>query len=167
MRVLMLWLFVLCAALPVAAQQSAAFPRGGKFILHMTSSQDASGMADYLINPLADAFEKAGMRPGGIDAPFAVSVETGSDVGQWYGKGDARQWLYKRFVTVGLSPAEIDIEPEGKLRPAFAVKTVLITPNEDRVDELNCLIALATRELAARYVPKGQVTVDGQSCARR
>jgi hypothetical protein len=35
------------------------------------------------------------------------------------------------------------------------------------VDEFNCLIALATRELAARYKPEGGGVVNGQGCARK
>ncbi len=42
---------------------------------------------------------------------------------------------------------------------------MLITPDEDRVGELDCLIALATRELAARYRPTGHVLVKVSSCA--
>lgn len=159
---------LIAAAAPAAAEPSPDFPRKGSYIIQMTSSQVASGFAEYLVPPLEKAFRKTGMRyAGGPDAQFAATLQTGSDVGAWHGEGDARQWLYERFVTVGLSPADVDIEPEGKLMPHFSITARLVTPNEDRVDELNCLVALATRELAARYRPKGHVTVDGTSCARR
>lgn len=159
---------LLAAAVPAAAQQSPEFPRRASFIIQVTSSQYASGLAEYLVPPLQKAFRKTGMRyVGKPGAQFAATVETGSDVGKWYGEGADARWLYERYVTVGLSPAEADIEPEGRLTPYFSVTAKLVTPNEDRVDELNCLISLATRELAARYVPKGGVTVNGASCARR
>lgn len=155
-------------AFPAAAQQSPEFPRQGSFIVQLTSSQVASGLGDYLVPPLTRAFRQTGMTyDGGPGADYAATVETGSDVGRWYGEGDAAEWLYDRFVTVGLSPAAAEIDVEGRLAPHFAVTARLITPNEDRVDELDCLIALATRELARRYRPTGQVTVKGDSCARK
>lgn len=165
----------LCIALaaPASAQQSADFPRRSHFIIQLTSSQFVSGFGEYLVPPLLKAFRKTGMRytggpdAGGPEPDFAATVETGSDVGKWYDRGEARVWLYQRAVTVGLSPADMDIEPQGRLAPAFSVTVKLITPNPDRVDELNCLIALATRELAARYRPRGHVVVNGQGCARK
>jgi hypothetical protein len=159
---------VLAAALPATADPSPDFPHKASYIIQMSSSQYASGFAEYLVPPLRTAFRKTGMRyTGGSAAQYAATVETGSDVGRWYETGAGAKWLYERFVTVGLSPAEADIEPQGKLSPHYSVTAKLVTPNEDRVDELNCLIALATRELAARYVPKGHVTVNGASCARK
>ena len=169
--------FPLCAflcmalALPALAQQSPGFPRSGKLMIQLTSSQFASGFGEYLVPPLVEAFQKTGMTYAyDSDADFAATVETGADVGKWY-KADnaadvAQVWLYERTVTVGLSPAEIDIEPYGRLAPSFSVTVKLLTPDQDRVDELNCLIALATRELAARYKAKGNVLVDGRSCSR-
>lgn len=154
-------------ALPAQAQQSPDFPKSDSFIIQLTSSQYASGLGEYLVPPLLRAFRKTGMRYlGGPGAGFAATVESRSDVGEWYGAGDARQWLYARRVTVGLSPADVDVEPEGRLSPSFAVTALVITPNEDRVDELECLIALATRELSFRYRAVGHVTVDGRGCAR-
>jgi hypothetical protein len=159
---------VLAAAFPAAADPSPDFPRKASYIIQMTSSQYASGFAEYLVPPLQKAFRKTGMRyAGGPDAQYAATVETGSDVGRWYGTGGEAKWLYERFVTVGLSPADADVEPQGRLSPYYSVTAKLVTPNADRVDELNCLIALVTRELAIRYVPKGHVTVNGASCARR
>jgi hypothetical protein len=161
-------LAVLMAAQPAEAQQSPEFPKASSFIIQLTSSQYSSGLGEYLVPPLDKAFRKAGMRyEGGPGADFAATVETGSDVGKWYGKGEAAEWLYERFVTVGLTPSEVDVQPEGRLMPRFSVTVRLITPNEDRVDELNCLIALATRELSFRYRAAGHVNVDGKSCARK
>lgn len=159
---------VLALASPVAAQQSPDFPKGDSYIVQLTSSQFASGFGEYLVPPLIKAFRKTGLvyEPGPA-AHFAATVENRSDVGSWQGTGDDRAWLYERRVTVGLSPADVDIEPEGKLSPSFSVTALIVTPNEDRVDELECLIALATRELAARYRPTGHVVVDGKGCLRR
>lgn len=164
------FLIVLCLAMagPARAQNSEAFPKGRSFIIQLTSSQYSSGLGDYLVPPLEKAMLKTGLKyRGDAGAEFAATVESRSDVGKWYGTGDERKWLYERLVTVGLSPADVDVEPEGKLSPSFSVTVKLITPNEDRVDELDCLVALATRDLAARYVPKGNVLVNGQSCARK
>lgn len=168
MRIRIIALLCLALAGPAVAQQSPEFPKGRSYIVQLTGSQAASGFGNYLVPPLTQAMRKAGLRyRGDAGVEFAATVETGSDVGKWQGSGAGRAWLYTRFVTVGLSPADIDIEPEGRLTPSFWVKVQLVTPNEDRVDELNCLIALATRELAARYRPEGGVTVDGQGCARK
>lgn len=157
----------LVLAAPALADQSPDFPKSGSFIVQLTGSQFASGLGEYLVPPLMKAFRKTGMRyVGGPGAQFAATVESGSDVGKWYGKGDTARWLYERRVTVGLSPADVDIEPEGRLSPRFSVTAVIVTPDEDRVDELDCLIALATRELSFRYRANGHVTVDGQLCAR-
>ena len=165
---------ILCMALalPALAQQSPDFPRNGKLIIQLTSSQFASGFGEYLVPPLLEAFQKTGMVYAyDSDADFAATIETGADVGKWYEADEAADvaevWLYERFVTVGLSPAEMDIERHGKLAPSFSVSVRLLTPDQDRVDELNCLITLATRELAARYRVKGHVLVDGRRCARK
>lgn len=161
-------LAALLTALPALAEQSPDFPKSASYIIQLTSAQYSSGFGEYLVPPLNKAFRKTGMRyKGGPGADFAATVEAGSDVGNWYGKGDAATWLYERFVTVGLTPSDVDVEPEGRLKPRFSVTVKLITPNEDRVDELECLIALATRELSFRYQPAGHVTVNGKGCARK
>jgi len=161
-------LLTLALALPAIAQQSPDFPASRSYIIQLTSRQAGSGMGDYLVPPLARAMKKAGLRyRGDAGAEFVATVEAGSDIGRWHGSGADRRWLYQRFLTVGLSPASVDVEPEGKLSPSFAVTVLLTTPDEDRVDELDCLIALATRELAARYRLTGKVKVDGSGCARK
>ena len=158
----------LLAVAAVAAATSPDFPARASYIIQLTGSQYASGLGEYLVPPLRKAFRRTGMRyDGSPAAQFAATVETGSDAGSWQGAGAARAWLYRRFVTVGLSPADVDIEPQGRPEPRFAVKVTLMTPDEDRLDELDCLIALATRELAARYRPEGRVSVNGQGCARK
>lgn len=150
------------------AETSPRFPRGESYIIQLTSSQYASGLGDTLVPPLDKALRRTGMRyEGGPTAKFAATVQTESDVGSWHGTGDAKVWLYQRSITVGLSPADVDIEPEGKLSPHFSVTVRMLTPDADRVDELNCLIALATRELSARYTPRGHVLVNGSGCARQ
>ncbi len=146
------------------AQVSAEFPRDSSYIIQLTGS----GLGDYIVPPLLDTFGQTGIEyEGGPGADFAASVETGSDVGAWYNTNAGRVWLYERYVVVGLSPADADIEPEGRLTPWFAVKVILKTENEDRLDELDCLIRLASAELAARYRLRGAVTVDGTVCARQ
>lgn len=161
-------LAVLLTASAAAAQRSPDFPRTKSYIIQLTSSQYSSGLGEYLIPPLTKAMRKTGMRyEGGPGAVYAATVEIGSDVGAWYGEGDAQEWLYQSTATVGLSPADVDIEPEGRLSPSFSVTAQLLTPNADREDEMACLIALATREMAARYVPRGHVTVNGAGCARK
>lgn len=156
------------AATPVLAQVSAEYPKGRSFIIQLTGSQAGSGFGAYLVPPLDRAFRKTGLRyEGGPGAEYVATIETSSDVGRWYGSGADRAWLYERFVTVGLSSADIDVEPQGRLAPSFSITVNLVTPNEDRVDELDCLISLATRELAARYAARGSVRVNGQGCARK
>ncbi|MDJ0822151.1 MAG: hypothetical protein QNJ09_10145 [Paracoccaceae bacterium] len=167
-RVLAVCLALVCGSVAFA-QQSPDFPRGSSFIIQLTSSQFVSGFGDYLVPPLLRAFRKTGMRYNGrANVDYAATVQTDSDVGKWVAAEDGSSvWIYRRSVTVGLSPADVNIEPKGVLRPWFAVKVVLDTPDQDRVDELNCLIALATAELAYRYKLKGLVKVNGSSCLRK
>jgi hypothetical protein len=163
------WLIGCWAMLTTAA---IAYPTGETYVIQLRSTQASSGFAEYYIPSLKQALDASGLiyRPDDT-AAYTATVETGSDVGKWYGKGqgnaDTRTWLHTRFVTVGLSPKHIDVEPVGgKIKPAFAVKVNLLTPDSDRVDELRCLVGLAVRELQTRYRPKGLVTVSGQSCSR-
>ncbi|MDU8927780.1 hypothetical protein RXV86_10335 [Alisedimentitalea sp. MJ-SS2] len=160
---------LLCAFLapPLTAQQSAEFPRQNSFVIHLTSSQFASGYGEYLVPVLLKAFKRTGMAHAKtIKADYALTIEPGMDVGKWYERDGESVWLYRRTITIGLTPAEQDVEPEGRLAPGFAVTTVLLTPNADRDDEFKCLVSLTTRELAARYRPNGHVHVDGTGCAR-
>jgi hypothetical protein len=156
----------LLAAGPAVAE--GAFPKGESYVIQLTSSQYSSGLGEYLVPPLERAFRKAGLRyEGGPGAVWVATVDPKYDVGAWYGTGAGREWLYTRTVTVGLSPASMDVEPEGRLSPAFSISARLLTPDADRVDELECLIALAVRELAVRYKSTGHVAVNGASCLRR
>jgi hypothetical protein len=142
-------------------------PKGTSYIIQLTSSQYGSGMGEYLVPPLARALDRAGLRSkGGPGADLVATVEPLSDVGAWYPGKAGREWLYTRTVTVGLSPADADVEPEGRLRPWFSVAARIRTVDEDRVDELDCLIALAVRVAAVRYRERGAVLVDGSGCAR-
>ncbi|MCP5085585.1 MAG: hypothetical protein GY952_02080 [Rhodobacteraceae bacterium] len=164
---LRLSVFILCMVLvlPALARQSPNFPQNSKFVIQLTSSQFASGIGNYLVPPLLEAFRRTGITyTGGSDADFAATVQTRSDVGKWHGKGSAAVRLYSRFVTVGLSPANVDIEVRGRLTPRFSVTVKLVTPNQEKVDELSCLIGLATRELARRYKVKGHIKLNGKSC---
>ena len=156
------------AAAPALAQ-SSAFPAGRSYIVQMSSSQAGSGYAQYLAGPLVKAMNATGLvSKGAKDAEFAATLDTTADVGKWFGKGEARRWLYTRKVLVGLSPANYKTPPLKDLTevPAFGVTASLITENEDRTDELACLVDLATKTLAARYTLKGRVAVDGQGCKR-
>lgn len=155
-------------ALPAQAQTSAEFPKNATVIIQLTGSQMASGSGQDLVPPLLKALRRVGLRyDGGPEVDYAASVEPEMDVGRWVEGADGKVWIYRRSFTVGLTPADQDLEPGGVLSPHFSVTAVLDTPNPDRVDEWNCLITLATRELAARYRPKGHVVVDGARCARR
>ncbi len=154
---------------PVAAvaQQRGAFPAGATYIIQLTGSQGASGLGEYLVPPLKQAMDRAGLvYLGGPGVAYAATVQNAYDVGKWHGDGAGRRWLHTRTVTVGLTPAHMELERAGRLAPAFSVSATLITPDADRVDELNCLIALAARELKARYRPQGRVSVDGTACLR-
>ena len=159
---------VLAAATAVAgAGRADGVPKGATYIIQLTSSQYSSGLGEYLVPPLSRALERAGLRSrGGPGADLVATVESASDVGAWYPGRDGREWLYTRTVTVGLSPADADVEPEGRLQPWFAVGARIRTPDEDRVDELECLIALAVRVAVVRYRERGSVLVDGGGCAR-
>jgi hypothetical protein len=166
-KVVSLGLAVLAAFLGCAAAQGQAFPVGQSYIIQLRSTQSSSGLGEYLVPPLRRAFDASGLvYLGGPEARWVATVENAYDVGKWYGRGASRTWLYTRTVTVGLSPGSADIDRGGRLAPHFAVSARIVTPDADRVDEFNCLVALAVRELAARYRPRGRITVDGASCLR-
>lgn len=157
----------LAGSIEAEARQPGAFPAGASYIIQLTGSQGASGFGEYLVPPLKQAMDAAGLvYRGGPGAAYAATVSNAYDVGKWHGGGAGRRWLHTRTVTVGLTPAHLDVEQAGRLTPAFSVSAVLVTPDADRVDELNCLIALAARELKARYRPQGRVRVNGAACLR-
>lgn len=163
-------LSIAAACLSLGASASgvhAASPLDGKtYIIQISSSQSASGYADYLLPPLARAIAKAGLTPkGGPGADVVFNVVTQSDVGQWMKTANGREWLYTLTVTTGISPESYAIPYEGT--PQFGVAATLVTPDSDREDELACLIELATREAIARYRSKGIVKISGQSCLRK
>jgi len=149
------------------ATPALAGPLTGKtYILQLSSSQYASGYGAYLVPPLAAVMTTSGMTSkDGPGADVVVNIVTDSDVGQWVGSGAQKQWLYTISVTIGISPEAYQIPYEGT--PAFGVKAALLTPNGDREDEMDCLIALAARTALARYQPKGLLVTDGQSCLRK
>jgi hypothetical protein len=148
------------------AQSPDRFPAGQTYIIQLTSSQVASGLGEYLVPPLKKAFDASGLvYHGGAGAAYAATIRPSSDVGKWFGSAPDRKWLHTRLVEIGLTPAGEDPEPP-RGSPAFAVTARLVTPDADRVDELNCLVELAVREIAARYRARGRVTVDGAACAR-
>jgi hypothetical protein len=164
------WLVIAAAILPIgqiAAPAQASSPLDGKtYIIEMSSSQSASGYAEYLVPPLARAIDRAGLKAkGGPGADVVFNVITHSDVGQWIETAGGRQWVYTMTVTTGISPESYSIPFEGT--PQFGVAARLITLNSDREDELACLIDLATREAIARYRPKGIIEISGQSCLRK
>lgn len=164
LRPLLLTLFAL---LPLLARPADAGPLDGKsYIIELQSGSYDSGLAQYLVPPLMRGLRGSGMRSqGGPGADVVVNVVTGSDVGQWVGKGENRVWLYTISALVGISPESYAIPYEGT--PQYGVRASLMTPNPDREDEMACLITLATRTAVANYRPRGILTADGSACARR
>ena len=160
MRLVPLLCLIACPAL--------ANPLDGRsYIIEMSSSQMASGYAEYLLPPLLAVMGRSGLVPrNGPGADVVVNVVTGSDVGQWVDQAGEKVWLFTISVTVGISPEAYVIPYEGT--PAFGVRADLMTPNPDREDELACLIGLAGRTALANYREGGGVLVtDGGACLRR
>lgn len=154
---------LLLALLPLPA--GAETLAGRTYIVELSSSQSASGYGEYLLPPLLKALARSPMKPAkGPEADVVVNIVTGSDVGQWVGTGAAREWLYTISVTIGISPAETVLPPDGT--PVFGARAELRTPNPDRADEMACLIGLATRTAWQNYRPEGLVRVDGSACGR-
>jgi hypothetical protein len=132
----------------------------------MASSQVDSGYANYLVPPLAKAFDDAGftaMRGPGAD--IVVNIITNSDVGQWMATAKGKEWMYTVTIIVGISPEDYDIPYEGT--PKFGAEVSLVTPNGDREDELACLITLAAKTAIAQYRPQGIYKASGQQCLRK
>lgn len=98
------------------------------YIIQLSSSQYASGYGEYLVPPLYKVLQTSGMTAtNGPGADVVVHVETATDVGQWVGKPDHKQWLCTICVTIGITPEACQIPWEGT--PAFGVKALLMTPN--------------------------------------
>ncbi|MFM2356894.1 MAG: hypothetical protein RLZZ528_2630 [Pseudomonadota bacterium] len=151
----------------VAQAADDGFPKGKSFVIELTSTQASSGLGEYLVPPLHSGMTAAGLRyDGGPGADYVATVEPSSDVGSWHQVGGEQVWLYLQSVTVGLSPASMDVVPEGRLAPAFAVRVELLTDNADRDDQLECLIRLGVRVLRQAYRPEGAVRVDGSRCEK-
>lgn len=155
------------ALLPASAAPAGAGPLDGKrYIIELSTPQTSSGYAEFLVPPLADALDAAGLKPmGGPGADVVVNILTEADVGQWMGTGDAREWIYTVDIMVGISPESYVIPYEGT--PVLGVKARLLTPNSDRLDELECLTRLATRTVVANYGKTGILRTDGSSCLRK
>jgi hypothetical protein len=149
------------------ATPAAADPLAGKsYIIQLSSTQYSSGYGTYLLPPLATVMEHSVMRSqNGPGADVVVNVQTASDVGRWVGTRADRVWIYTISATVGISPEGYSIPYKGT--PAFGITAVLQTPNPDRQDEMDCLIALAARTALANYRPTGLLKTDGASCIRR
>jgi len=149
------------------ATGALAGPLDGKsYILELSSTQFTSGYGEYLIPSLASALDRAGLRPhNGPGADVVVNIITASDVGQWLGEGDAKEWIYTVDITVGISPETYMIPLDGT--PVLGVRARLRTPNADRTDELDCLTRLAARTAVANYGKTGTLQTDGSSCLRK
>jgi len=158
--------FLLLSVLPIAGPAWAEPLSPKKYIIQMASSQVDSGYANYLVPPLAKAFDDAGftaMRGPGAD--IVVNIITNSDVGQWTTTAKGREWMYTVKITVGISPENYDIPYEGT--PKFGAEVSLVTPNGDREDELACLITLAAKTAIAHFRPEGLYRASGQQCLRK
>jgi hypothetical protein len=153
--------------LSALATSALAGPLDGKsYIIELSSTQYSSGYGEFLVPPLAAALDASGMRPkNGPGADVVVNIITESDVGQWIGQGDAREWIYTVDITVGISPESYMIPLDGT--PVFGVRARLLTPNSDRTDELECLTRLATRTAVANFGKTGVLKTDGSSCLRK
>ena len=152
--------------LALVASPADSGPLTGKScIIQMSSTQHASGHAEYLLPPLYAVMSTSGLRAqGGSKADVVVNVETASDVGQWLERGGARVWLYTIAATVGISPESDAILYE--VTPAFGVRASLLTSNPDRQRECDCLIKLAARTALQNDRPTGLLAVDGSRCSR-
>lgn len=155
------------ALLPASGAPAQAGPLEGKtYIIELSSTQYSSGYGEFLVPPLVEALDKAGLKPmGGPGADVVVNILPESDVGQWMGTGDAKEWIYTVDIMVGISPESYVIPYEGT--PVLGVKARLLTPNSDRLDELECLTRLATRTAVANYGKTGILRTDGSSCLRK
>lgn len=153
----------------MSAGFAGEFPAGQSYIIELESTVVSSGLGEYYVPPLQDAFDATGLHyEGGPGAVWVATVENIYDNGSWVVRGGKEEWLYQRRILVGLSPADFQ-PPGGNLSedPAFGVEAVMLTPDADRVDELECLIKAAVGMLAERYAPTGRVSADAQVCERK
>ncbi|MFM2282055.1 MAG: hypothetical protein RLZZ444_4286 [Pseudomonadota bacterium] len=153
----------LCLNTPGALAGSLA---GKTYIIEMSSSQSASGYAEYLVPPMVRALDAAGLKSkNGPGADLVVNLVTHSDVGQWMKTKSGREWIYTVRITAGISRPTYSIPYEGT--PEFGAELTLLTPNSDREDELACMIGLAVKTAIAHYKPAGRYKASGQQCLRR
>lgn len=153
---------LLLVALPTWAEGL----KGKSYIVELSSSQYNSGYGSYLLPPLVSVLKRSGMKQSnGPGADIVVNIVTDSDVGRWVGSGGSKEWIYTISATIGLSPETYAIPIDGT--PAFGVRAKLETPNPDRQDEWDCLIALAARTALKNAGGHGVLGTDGQFCLRR
>lgn len=155
------------AALPAFAGGALAAPLEGKtYIIELSTTANSSGYAEFLVPSLAAALDASGLRSkGGPGADLVVNIITVADMGQWLGQGDAREWVYTVDITIGISPESYSLPQDGT--PVFGIRARLLTPDSDRMDELDCLTRLATRTAVANHGKTGVLETDGSSCLRR
>jgi hypothetical protein len=155
-------------ALVLAAPALAGeFPAGQSYVIELENSVAVSGLGEYFVPPLKEAFDAAGLiyEPG-PSAVWVATIRNFSDTGAWVAADGGEEWLYERRILIGLSPAG-DLPPGGVTAdPAFGAEIVLLTPDADRVDELDCLVRTAVRTLVPLYEPEGRLTLDGSGCRR-
>jgi len=151
-------------ALPLAGRAEAAgAPVGRSYVVMMTQPQIASGLARYLVPPLVDALDRAGLvNAKGPGAEWVVSVETSSDHGSWLGSGESRRWRHDRRVAVTFAPNEGF--PRKSTTDGFTVDARVVTADPDRVDEYRCLVDLAVKTAMAEWRRSGRTEVRGVAC---
>lgn len=156
-------LYFFCLNTPGALAGSLV---GKTYIIEMSSSQSASGYAEYLVPPMVRALDAAGLKSkNGPGADLVVNLVTNSDVGQWIKTKSGREWIYTVRITAGISRPSYSIPYEGT--PEFGAELTLLTPNSDREDELACMIRLAVKTAIAHYKPVGRYKASGQQCLRQ
>lgn len=160
-------MFRLALATALLAAPAMADPLSGKsYIVELSSTQSSSGYGAYLLPPLLKVMHRSGLKAqNGPGADLVINIKPDSDVGRWVGAGENRVWLYTISATVGISPESYMIPFDGT--PVFGITATLQTPNPDRQDEMDCLIALAARTALKNYRPTGVFKTDGSACARK
>jgi hypothetical protein len=149
--------------LPAPGGAAEGGPRGRSYVVMMTQSQISSGIARYLVPPMVEALDRAGMTNAkGPSAEWVVSVESSSDHGAWLGSGESRRWRYKRTVSVTFAPNEGF--PRKAETSTFTVDARVVTANEDRPDEFRCLVDLAVKAAMVGWKKSGRIAIDGVAC---